>query len=74
MFNDIIRNEPRGLGVPNWEKKYNDIRRQIEDLADFIMVEFQDRIGEAGSLGAVDEAKRLLKELSESRKSKKEIK
>jgi hypothetical protein len=64
MFDDIVKDTDQvpTLNTPNWENKYNDARKQIEDLADFIMTEFQDRIGETGSLGAVEEAIRLLKD------------
>lgn len=67
MFDDIVNDDGKGAdpaGFPqvDYEKEYGKILQQIEKLADYIMAEFQDKIGQAGSLGAVDEAIRLLEE------------
>jgi len=63
MFDDIVTgNNPGADKIVDYEKQYRTILQQIENLADFIMVEFQDEIGKGGSMGAVDEAIRLLKQ------------
>jgi hypothetical protein len=72
MFDDIIDTsdaadqqkgrDPSANEAIDYYKLYKETLHQIEDLADYIMVDFQDEIGKQGSQGAVDEAIRLLKE------------
>jgi hypothetical protein len=63
MFDDIVNtNDDEITDTFDYKKGYENVLKQIDKLADYIMAEFQDKIGKGGSLGAVDEAIRLLKE------------
>jgi hypothetical protein len=62
MFDDIVNDTKEKPITIDYEKAYKGAAEQIEKLADYIMAEFQDKIGKGGSLGAVDEAIRLLGE------------
>ena len=66
MFNDIVKKEYHGEDAIgdnfDYKKEYRHLLDEIQRLADYLQTEFGERIGEAGSLGATDEAIRLLKD------------
>ena len=76
MFNDIIEkyNGEDAVVRDNFDyffeviekSKFDHLQDEIQKLATYLQTEFGDRIGETGSLGAADEAIRLLKDYKKS--------